>query len=387
MSAAAAGAMKLDGNNIYATGFSCDDEAVVDAMVLARDAAISRAAQNGISLDSDISDGNGVQVSCHIEQVQGYYDRYFDVAVKVTDTTDTSFTKVLFPEGIPNTVEAASRIRPRRALALGNAIASLGKEHCNGGITMTGEVDVLIYDGGIYSNYCLVVKGNVDVELVVDFGNISYVAFYTNVGNTTVSPNPVQVDESIPVLDIPTPDCASLPSFGSVSLSNGTKTLEPGRYTSITVSGGTLTFEPGLYCVTGTFKVTGNATVQVSGALSDPTGITIYMSTGHPEFAGTSTILLRAPSVNQPPALKGMLIFAPVSNGNTFTITGNVSSFFRGTIYVPGASLVVKGNGNIEGWYTELVGENVSLGGNADLVIHATGEYNYTRPPMVELLK
>ena len=96
----------------------------------------------GLTLDADISDGNGVQVTCGVEQVEGYYDRYFDVAVKITDYTDTAFTKVLFPQGIANQVEAASRIRPRRTLANGNAIASLGTEHCNGGITMTGNVDV-----------------------------------------------------------------------------------------------------------------------------------------------------------------------------------------------------------------------------------------------------
>ena len=387
MSAAAAGAIELDTQGVYALGFSCDDAEVVAAMVAARDAAIARASQAGVELDADISDGNGVQVTCAVERVEGYYDRYFDVNVKITSQTDTAFTSVLFPEGVANTVEAASRIRPRRMLALGNAIASLGKEHCNGGITMEGTVDVVIYDGGIYSNYCLQIKGTVDVELIVDYGNISYVAFYTNVGNTSVSPAPVQVDESIPILDIPTPDCAALPNVGAYQLSNGSATINPGRYSSLKVSGGTLTLNPGLYCISGAFTVSGNPTVQVSGNKDDSSGVTFYMSTGGLSWSGTATILLRAPSVNQPPALKGMLIFAPVTNSNTFTLTGNVNSFIRGTVYIPGASLVVKGNGNAEGWYTELAAENVSLGGTADLIIHSTNEFNYTRPPMVELLK
>jgi hypothetical protein len=385
MSAAAAGAIELDNQGIYSMGFSCDDEGVIAAMVAARDAAIARAASNGVELDTDISDGHGVQVSCGVEQVEGYYDRYFDIAVKITDYTETAFTKVVFPNGIANTVEAASRIRPRRTMALGNAIASVGTEHCNGGITMTGEVNVTVYDGGIYSNYCLQIKGNVDVNLVVDYGGISYVSFYTNTGNTTVNPTPQQVAESIPVVDIPTPDCSALTNYGAVSLSTGSKTLNQGRYSSISITGGTLTMNPGLYCITGNFKVSGNSVVQVSGTTEQ--GITMYMSTGYTSFSGTSTISLRAPSVNQAPAMKGMLIFAPITNVNTFTITGNVSSFFRGTIYVPGAPLVIKGNGNAEGWYTELVGENVSLGGTADLIIHATSDYNYSRPPMVELLK
>ena len=387
MSAAAAGAIELDNQGVFTMGFSCDDAEVIAAMVAARDAAIARAATNGVTLDADISDGNGVQVSCGVVQVEGYYDRYFDVAVKITDYTETAFTKVLFPEGIANMVEAASRIRPRRTLANGNGIASLGKEHCDGGITMEGTVDVTVYDAGIYSNYCLIVKGTVDVNLVVDYGGISYVAFYTNTGNTTVNPTPQQVEESIPVIDIPTPDCSSLTSFGAVSLTGGTRTLNQGRYSSISTTGGTLTFNPGLYCISGQFKVSGNSIVQVSGSPSDTSGITIYMSTGYPTFSGTSTINLRAPSVNQPPALKGMLIFAPVSNSNTFTITGNNVSTFRGTIYVPGAPLTIQGNGNHEGWYTELIAESVSLGGNAELVIHATSTFNYSRPPMVELLK
>jgi hypothetical protein len=386
MSAAAAGAIELDNQGVFAMGFSCDDAEVIAAMVAARDAAISRAAQSGVVLDTDISDGNGVQVSCAVELVEGYYDRYFDVNVKITDYTETAFTSVLFPQGIANTVEAASRIRPRRSLANGNALASLGTEHCNGGITMNGTVNVTIYDGGIYSNYCLQIKGTVDVNLIVDYGNISYVAFYTNAGNTTVNPTPIQVDESIPVIDIPTPDCASLPSYGAIS-NSGTNTINPGRYTSITATGGTLTMNPGLYCLSGAFKVSGNAIVKVSGATTDSSGITMYMSAGGVSLSGSSTLLLRAPSVNQPPALKGMLIFAPLSNVSTMTITGSASSYIRGTVYVPGAPLVVQGNGSIDGWFTELVGENIQLGGTADLVIHASSDYNYTRPPMVELLK
>ncbi len=44
MSAAAAGAIEMDTQGVYALGFSCDDQEVIDAMVAARDAAIARAA-------------------------------------------------------------------------------------------------------------------------------------------------------------------------------------------------------------------------------------------------------------------------------------------------------------------------------------------------------
>jgi Putative Flp pilus-assembly TadE/G-like len=389
MSAAAAGAIELDKQGVFTMDYSCDDAGVIASMVAARDAAIARAATNGVELDADISDGNGVQVTCSVVKVEGYYDRYFDVAVKITNSTKTAFTKVLFPKGIANQVEAASRVRPRRTLANGNAIASLGSEHCNGGITMNGTVDVFVYDGGIYSNYCLQVMGNVDVNLIVDYGGISYVAFYTNTGNTSVNPTPQQVDESIPVVEIPTPDCASLTNYGAFSQtsagSNGT--INPGRFSSIKLSGGTLTMNPGLYCVSGAFTVSGSPTLKVAGDKDDTSGVTIYMPAGSMSLSGNAKILLRAPSVNQPPALKGMLLFAPLSNTNTMTITGNVNSFIRGTIYVPGAPIVVQGNGNAEGWYSELIGENVQLGGNANLVIHATSDFNYSRPPMVELLK
>jgi len=388
MSAAAAGAIAMDDQGIYALGFSCDDQEVIDSMVVARDAAIARAAASGVSLDADISDGNGVQVSCGVERVEGYWDRYFDVNVKVTDKTKTAFTAVLFPEGIANTVEAASRIRPRRQLALGNAIASLGTDHCGGGISMTGNVDLVIYDGGIYSNYCLQITGNDSINLIVDYGSISYVSFYKNNSNSTVNPAPIQVTESIPIIDIPTPDCAALPNNAAVSLSSGTKTISSGRYPSISTSGGSvLTLNPGLYCLTGNFTVAGTSTVKVAGDRNSSDGVTFYMSGGSLTWAGTANLLLRAPSVNQPPALKGMLIFAPVTNTNTFKVTGDSNSFIRGTIYVPGAALEISGNGNPESWYTELAGDQVTLSGNLDLTIHATSTYNYTRPPMVELRK
>ena len=53
---------------------------------------------------------------------------------------------------------------------------------------MTGTTNVVIYDGGIYSNYCLQIKGTVDVELIVDYGNISYVALVHKSGQHICEP-------------------------------------------------------------------------------------------------------------------------------------------------------------------------------------------------------
>ncbi|MBN2257767.1 MAG: Tad domain-containing protein [Anaerolineaceae bacterium] len=387
MSAAAAGAMELDNENIYNSSFDCGLSGVIESEIAARDAAINRAGTNGMAIDTDIADNNGVQVSCHIVADHGFYDRYIDVTVKITHRSETAFSRFVFPEGIENTVEAVSRYRPRRSLALGNTIASLGPD-CPG-IQMTGNAGVEIWDGGVYSNTCLELKGNVDIDVHVDYGGISYRTTYKATGNVSVSPSPELVTEPLEMVDIPTPECIALPDYGALNLSgNSTVTINPGRYDKINLTGNSkLTLNPGLYCLYGDFLTAGNQVLKVSGNNSDPDGVTIYMASGKFHMSGNSDIQLRAPSQEQPPAIKGLLIYAPPGNTNTMQITGNSSSHFRGTVYIPDGTISAVGNGSTDGFDTELIGAAVTLTGNASMRITDNPANNYTRPPLIELVK
>ena len=131
MSAAAEAAMALDQRSVNYQTFICGQPYVTESMIVARDATIARAAAAGYEVDADISDGNGVEISCHVDDNAALVDTYFDIRIMITSPTDTAFTRFVPPSGINNTVEAVSRVRPRRSLAQGNAIASLGTE-CGG---------------------------------------------------------------------------------------------------------------------------------------------------------------------------------------------------------------------------------------------------------------
>ncbi len=78
------------------------------ASVAAVSAAVNWAALNGFTIDGDISDGNGVQVICGQETINGSLDRFIDVHVKITSQTDTAFAQLIFDDVLQNTTEAVT---------------------------------------------------------------------------------------------------------------------------------------------------------------------------------------------------------------------------------------------------------------------------------------
>ncbi|MBN2676998.1 MAG: Tad domain-containing protein [Anaerolineaceae bacterium] len=388
MSAAATAAGRMDTHALNYQSFTCGSAGVQDAMVHALNKAIDSVALYGYSVDTDISDHNGVQISCHIDVNAGLVERYLDVRVEIVHQSNTGFTRFILPNGVSNTVEAVARIHPRRSLSMGNAIAALSP-NCDPGIDVGGNGSVNVMGGGIFSNSCMAFTGATDITVNVDYGGIGYVTSYTEKGNVDLQPpglTPEQSTELLPYVEIPTPDCLSLPDYGVVNV-DGVLTINPGRYDGITLDGGDhLIMNPGLYCLYGDFQTNGHQTVEVNPSSSGDEGVTIYMASGTLLFNGNSLIILRAPAISQPPAIKGMLVYMPPSNTGTITLTGTSGSSFRGTVYSPYGDIIVGGTADIP-FATELVGANVTVSGNAAIDITDDAYVNYTRPPLMELVK
>jgi hypothetical protein len=389
MSAAASAGISMDNAGVNHQTFLCDAAAVQVAEVAALNTAIARAASYNYPIDTDISDKNGVQVTCHISIVAGLIDRYLDVTVNITNPSRTAFSRFVFPNGISNIVEAASRVHPRRSLSRGNAIASLNPA-C-GGINIGGKSKVTISGGGIFSNSCLKFNGATDIIIDVAFPyGIGYMDTYTETNNVDIIPAtliPEKSTEGLETVVIPTTDCLTLTDKGSLSIGAGTQTIDPGRYNGIAISGtGHLIMNPGLYCLYSTFSTNGGQTVEVNPASPIQQGVTLFMANGNVSFNGNSLINLRAPSIDQLPAIKGMLVYMPPNNPGTVTLTGTSGSYFRGTIYAATGNIIAGGTHDIT-FATELIGFNVSVVGDAVITITDDASLTYTRPPLIELTK
>jgi ELWxxDGT repeat protein len=155
-----------------------------------------------------------------------------------------------------------------------------------------------------------------------------------------------------------------LPVFGSVKITGGTVTLQPGIYSQISVSGNAnLTLLPGLYILAGGgLTVSGNA--RVSG-----TGLTLYNagsnyaggqsggSYGGIALSGNASCDLTAPTSG---AYTGILIFQARDNTTALSLSGNATLNAHGTVYAPDAQLSVSGNAELESLTLLIDGLSVS---------------------------
>jgi Flp pilus assembly protein TadG len=361
--------------------FSCSDTNVINGMNQAVNYAINRAASNDYPIETNLTNENGVQVTCHVINTGPYKEQYIDITVMVTAPTTTSFAQLFYNGPIESTGKAVVRVHPRTNLGFGYSVASMGTDCSTGGISGTGNVSIVTTDGGIFSNSCISFTGNVHVDVNDPIGNgIRYVTTYSKTGNVTVDPTPVQSPVRITPYIIPAPDCGSVPASGDINLTgNNTATINPGRYGSIKLAGNSkLTLNPGLYCISGGLSMSGNQDFTGSS-------VTLYFTGGGFKGTGNSDIELTAPTSDQPPAVRGLLMYAAPGNTSNFDITGNSATTFRGTIYVPDGSITAVGNSGMAAMESQLVGKKITLNGNATLGIDFAGELNYQIPATLSL--
>ena len=362
LAGAAATAKYIEDDHIYYTNWDCGSMEMWYAKVAGLNSAINRAAANEITIDDDNTDLNGVLVVCGEEYNGLYLDRYIDITVDISTTTQTSFAHLFMPkDGLSNHVSAVTRVRPRQPLAYGYAIVSLNPSDCSGhsdGLTIHGTADIIVNGGGVFANGCL--RGDGQPLLDVDNGSIAYGTEFLP-GNATWDPAPNIVEETIPpaLYEIPEPDCT-------------------GHWVS-DLSG---TLAPGLYCINNNLMINANDTVIGNG-------VTIFVPNGYVHINGNATVQLSAPAYNPDPspAIPGVLFYLPPYNTNEMSINGNSNSYFQGTILATGSEVDVEGNSVINGYRTQIIGWDVEIGGTADAYVLFDANNLYSKPTTLELFR
>jgi hypothetical protein len=400
-----AAALTLENSNVTYGTWSCSNSAVGYARGDAVTAAISRAADNGFAIDDDPDDDhNGVTTDCGSETHGAWTEKYIDVTTEISTTTRTSFAHCVYPGKLQSRIMAVTRIRPRAALAFGNAIVALNPAACSGmsnGVVFDGNIDVIVEGGGIFSNGCLKgAGGSLDVD--VTGGGVVYVEELDTQHADAFNPEPTDGGGlGLPdfAVAFPVPDCSALPNFDHPSTEYRTHAggpdsdpehIHPGNYSEIDMTGAVF-LEPGLYCLYGDFDAGNN---NLTG-----NGVTIYMvAGGFTTDGGADAVFLSAPEAADEPeqAIPGLLISmakmdeACTENNDLVKLRGNSNSIYDGTIYAPCGDVDIAGTpdmpaGEFANFNTQIVANNVFIGGNAYVNVNFDEDTNYIMPTNLEL--
>ena len=338
-----------------------NDIGIFNARLAAVDDAIARAAANGFPIDTDPSDGNWVTTACG-ETDYGYIDRWIDVTVHISTTTETSFAQILFPKALVNRVDATTRVRPRTPLAFGHAIVALNPADCPGnqnGIIFGGTGDTEVHGGGIWSNGCLKSNGGAFGVDVID-GDIRHAGPYIPAEPGQYTPEPEPAPYPIPpsYFEVPFPECPP---------------NKADWYDGSDIEGN---LDPGLYCVDGNLNLD-----DVIGY-----GVTIVVD-GNISVNGGPVIHLDAPAADPDPdpAVPGVLFY--VINGD-ITINGNSDQWYMGLIYNQDGDCSFSGTGGTwDTLHTQIVCNNVEVTGTAQIDINFDAGQQYSKPTSIELFE
>jgi hypothetical protein len=319
-----------------------------------------------------------------------YYDKYVDVKVVVTNTTNTSFAQLFSSSAKKETADAIVRVHPRTNLAYGYAVVALGQGTCNSsgggdsGISLSGAFNFKTTNGGVYSNSCIYLNGAGNIDVNPASAGITYLTNYYK--NGAFNQDPVEQKGTIPLpaFNVPTPNCAGLTNRGNINLTGaGSYTFQPGQYGSINVNGAyNLTLNPGLYCISNGFTIAGAA--NTTGV-----GVTLYISGGGFTNNGAGNLNLDAPSGDDPAGfwIRGMLIYIPATNTSTIALsgTGAFNYSYQGTVYAPAGQIVSHGASNTT-QNAQLVAKRIVLDGAANMNYDGSGGYpSFSQSAMLDM--
>ena len=411
-----AAALDLENDHVTYGTWNCNSSNVHDAMEDAVDAAIDRAGDNDFTIDGDaddhdgnVDDHHGAITACGVEDRGPWTEKYIDVTTEISTTTPTTFAHFVYSGKLKSRVKAVTRIRPRAALGFGNSIVGLNDQGCDGnqnGVIFDGNIDVLVKGGGIFSNGCLKGSGNtLNVDVVG--GDITYIEELVTQHTNTFDPTPQSGDGlGLPdfAMAFPVPDCSLVDDFSHPSTeyrnNAGGPDADPefipdGNYSEIKMNGAVELEGGGLYCMYGDFDAgNNNLTIKPThrgGKIYH--GVTIYLVSGSFVTDGNAdNVNLSAPpdDPDPDPAIPGMLIYLAQGNTGLVKLRGNSDSVFVGTIYAPNGTIDVACTsdmpaGEFAEYNTQLVANNVKIGGNAYVNVNFDEDTSYLMPTNLEL--
>jgi hypothetical protein len=377
-------------------------------MLQAEAQAQINAGNNGFSISPSAdfyADGNIVATRC----VSGS-ENFIEVRVSITLDTQTSFVHLVYQGPAQNTVDAIARVYPRAPLASGHSIISL-TDSCSGGdkgTRFSGNFDVTINGGGIFSNSCIRSDGGTG-SVIINDGVANYDQGHPYDGHPTISPAPEPVNYPYkPTFEFPSSCVGDVNPEPDVDPATGAITYFPGRYTDpVTINGNetspVVTLEPGLYCFT---KDTGTdpspGSFRANGGAITGNGVTFYFTEDAGGFNtdGNGTVKLYPPkepcddslagywSEACDPAVPNLLIYMEAGNNNGITLGGGSSSYYEGTVYAETAPVDVGGDHSaLSSVGVQVIADTVKVHGNVAMTITYDDSLVYHTPNKLNLEK
>ncbi len=353
---------------------------------VATQAAINRADLNDVTIAWDnISTTHGVFVDCSSPD-------YLDVIVRISGYTDTAFAHLVFNNQLSYTVESVTRVYDAYSPGYGNTIVSLSPNCAtnDGGITFDGNNYIILYDGGIHSNSCLIKNGTsgtifVNPPSYLPSDTITYITT-TNANMmdpAKVQPLPVRVSNPLdPWLWMQEINqdlrnkCDSMPSYGNQTGDTPNEGIPPGRYSRVRLNSANhqLVLQPGLYCISDELTVNGDTFFDIPMTIDgvEKKGVTIYLyPNANVAIAGSVKVDLSAP-IDQSEvannAMLGVLFFMDPNYAGEISINGTSDSIYTGGIYAARANVSVGGTSDVNGRYNiQVVAWDVKVHGGAGL--------------------
>ena len=388
----AAAALSLENNHVYYRAWNnCGNANISTAITAANNASASRAQDNDYTIDLDLAydlptDNGYVSGQCGVDSTPYFEDRYIDIEVGITRDTRTAFAHFVFGGPLRTSVTAVTRVRPRAPLAFGQAIVALNPGPCNtGGLQFGGNLELDTTGGGFFSNGCLDVDGNPDIDLFdgevayfIQGDSLDQIEIYDAGGNFLgyATSNDLgnllsDAGDQIPRdnYDIPVPDCTGH-TISATSLS-GQSGLS------------------GLYCVTGDLTI--NSTAEsISG-----TDLTFVFLGGKLTINGGDNSIVAPPADYTGTAIPGILIYFPYSIygpvcgdvNQEIKLNGNGFNEFRGTVLAPCSDISIEGSTGTFAYESQIIGWNVTSSGTADINVEYDDAEQYTKPTNLELYR
>ncbi len=299
------------------------------------------------------------------------------VQVILRSTAPAYFAPVVGFNQFPICVESVARAQPpvNGPLYDGNAMVALSCIDPAGvkAYQAQGNVTLRVHGGGIFSNSsadnALYTGGNAAIwapgYAVVggwDGNGELYNEDGTVQGVVTVGVPPYPCPPKLEEI-IPTPSCSQ-----DGTKNPTTKIVTPGNIPATYLENNAY-LQPGIYCISG-----GKATINAGNVLEGDGVLLFFQDDAYMHISGGATVQLSA-ATSGPYA--GLLIYSLMSNRNDFILNGNSSSYWTGTILLPGSEVQINGTGASSGYHSQIISDTIFYGGTADGEIWFSADENF----------
>ena len=380
-------ALAVDGGNAYAdlrrAQNAADTAALAGALARIRAAdwvyaSLASAAENGYT-----NDGTRSIVELHSPPESGPNAGDIEyIQVVITSNVPTYFAPIVGMMEITNVVQAVARTKTPeyKEMYNGAAVVSLAPNSdclARPAFWVHGEATLSLKGGGVFVNSgnstcALITAGNGSIRL--QDGNISIVGRARIQKPQLITPYPPSIGEA----SVLYPPAFIMPKIGcqqeAVVSEDGTD-MSPGWWDGDFPPEGVETLSNGVYCVNGDF-------ILGDGQRLEGNGVVIKLEHGRLQFSNHAQFDLGAPHSGE---YAGLLIYAPVENKSKIVLNGGPDANLVGTIFAPGAQIILNGSDNPSGWKTQIIGYTIEAKGNSNIVISYTDEQNYDALSMPEL--